>query len=98
MNIFEFFSKLTHPSSKRGWIETQAVFTGRFEKAAKGKAGRYIEADYNEYQIKYLSSEKERYQWYIFYPLNDPDPEDIKGQELRIRYNKRKPWLFEAVE
>ncbi|MCR5654797.1 MAG: hypothetical protein K6G07_04085 [Lachnospiraceae bacterium] len=97
MNIFEFFSNVTHPKNKRGWIQTKAVFTGRVEKAAKGKAGHYKDADYNEYEIRYMVSGKERRQWYVFYPLDDPEPDEIKGSELLIRYNKRRPWQYEAL-
>lgn len=30
--------------------------------------------------------------------LPDPDPESIKDSSIRIRYNKKKPWIFEAIE
>ena len=97
MNLFELFSKLNHPSSKRGWIETNAVFTGKTGSAVIGKPGYYNNADYLKYEIKYYTNDEERTGWYVFYPLDDPDPDDIAGQELHIRYNKNKPWLFEAV-
>lgn len=91
MNIFEFFLKLNHPYEKTGWIETTAVFTGRFEKAAVGKPGHYKTVDYNEYEVKYFTDNEERKGWYVFYPSPDPDPEDIKGTNLRIRYNRKNP-------
>ena len=50
-----------------------------------------------KYEIKYYTNDEERTGWYVFHPLDDPDPNDIAGQELHIRYNKNKPWLFEAV-
>ena len=97
MSIFEFFLKLNHPSKKAGWIETMAVFTGKVEKAAVGKPGHYHEADYNEYEIKYFTDSEERKGWYVFHPSPEPDPEDIKGTSIIIRYNRKKPWLFDTL-
>lgn len=96
MNFFEWITKLTHPAKKHGWIETVAVFTGKAEQAAVGKLGHYKDADYLEYQIRYDVNGKERFGWYVFHPVPDPLPEEIKGQELRIRYCRRKPWIFEC--
>ena len=96
MNIFEFFLKMNHPSEKEGWIETTAVFTGKAEKAAVGKPGHYKVAAYNEYEIIYRTNDKERGGWYTFNPL--PDSDDIKGTSIRIRYNSKKPWIFERVK
>lgn len=28
MNLFELFGKVTHPETRRGWVETTAHFTG----------------------------------------------------------------------
>jgi hypothetical protein len=98
MGLFEFFSKITHPAKRNGWVETEAVFTGKCERAAKGKPGRYTSAAYNEYQVRYYAEDGERLEWYDFYPLPDPDPESIKDSSIRIRYNKKKPWIFEAIE
>jgi hypothetical protein len=97
MSIFELFLKLNHPSKKAGWIETRAVFTGKVEKAAVGKPGHYHEADYYEYEIKYSADDEERMGWYVFHPSPEPDPEDIKGTCIRIRYNRKKPWSFEVI-
>ncbi len=97
MGLFEFFSKINHPSQKDGWIETEAYFTGKCEKAASGRPGHYIPAGYNEYQIRYYTAEGERSGWYVFYPLPDPDPESIRETRIRIRYRKSRPWVFEAV-
>ena len=98
MSLFEVFSNIAHPAKKKGWIETEAYFTGKFERAATGKPGRYISADYNEYQVRYYTGEGERVGWYVFYPSPDPDPEDIKDTSIRIRYNESKPWQFEAID
>ena len=97
MNLFSFLSKLNHPSEKDGWCEVTAYFTGKCEKAAVGKPGRYKEADYNEYEIRYMTEKGEKHGWYTFYPLEDPDPETIKDTEVRILYCKRKPWMFKAI-
>ena len=97
MNIFEIFTRINHPSVKNGWCDVTAYFTGKTEKAAVGKPGHYKQADHYEYEIQYLTDDGERYGWYVFHPLEDPDPETIKGKEIRIRYSKRKPWKFEAI-
>ena len=54
MNIYEFFTRLTHPVKRIGW--------------------------------------------YLFYPGDDPDPEEIKDTSMRIRYMKRRPWIFENID
>lgn len=97
MNLFEILSNLNHPSEKKGWLETEACFTGKVERAAIGKVGRYKQVDYNEYEIRYYTAEGERFGWYTFDPLPDPNPEDIKDTSIRIRYKENKPWEFEAI-
>ena len=97
MGLFEFCSRIVHRARKTGWTETNAVFTGKFEKAARGKAGHYIPADYSEYQIRFDTAEGEQYGWYVFYPLPDPDPETIKNTSIRIRYRENRPWIYEAI-
>ena len=97
MGIFEFLSDIMHLSENNEWIETEACFTGKYEKAATGKPGHYIPVDYHEYQIRYDTEQGERFGWYVFYPLPDPDPESISGTTIRIRYKKNKPWRFEAM-
>jgi hypothetical protein len=98
MNLFEIFSNITHPAKKNGWIETVAFFTGKYEKAAFGRHGCYGSAGYNEYQVRYYTAEGERMGWYAFFPVPDPDPEDIIYTSIRIRYKERKPWVFEVIE
>ena len=97
MNLFEFFVKRNHPGTGKGWVETIAVFTGNAHKAAVGKVGHYKTVDYNEYEIRYVTSEGERTAWYTFHPLEDPDPDELKGSEIKIRYNERKPWKFDTI-
>lgn len=68
-----------------------------YRKMRKGRAGHWFPADYNEYQIRYYTAEGERFGWYVFHPLPDPDPGSIKDTSVRIRYREEKPWEFEAV-
>ena len=35
--------------------------------------------------------------YYIFHPLPDPSIEEIEGMTVRIRYNQKKPYIFERV-
>ena len=37
MNVFEFFTKLTHPSKRLGWAETTAYFTGKKRLCRRGR-------------------------------------------------------------
>ena len=96
MNLFEFFVKLNNSGTK-SWIETTATFTGRRNKAASRTKVGYGELDYYEYEITYLVGDKERRGYYSFYPLQDPPAEKIQGKTMKIKYNKRKPYLFETV-
>ena len=99
MGLFDFFLKLTHPSKKPGWAETTAYFTGDVRKALKGRTGpfyprvksSYQPAEYNEYKIKFYVEDREMTGWYIFHPCPDPEPEEIQGMHIKIRYNKRRP-------
>ena len=98
MNLFEFFFKMTHPEKKTGWGETTAYFTGECSKAVRHTKTGYRPAEHNVYKIKYKVGYKERTGWYEFNPLPDPDPEEIKGTEIKIRYKKSRPWIFEASD
>lgn len=95
MNLFEFFLKL---NNKESWIETTAIFTGRRNKAAARTKTGYCELDHYEYEITYSVGERKKRGYYSFYPLPDPEPEELAGKTLKIRYNKKKPYLFEAAE
>ena len=101
MNLFQMFFNLTHPPEKWGWVETTAYFTGDARKAMpKGRVGFYYHdqpADYNEYGIRYYADDSERLGWYRFYPSPDPEPEELKGKSVRIRYKKSRPWNYEFV-
>ena len=105
MNLFEFFSKITHPYKRRGWVETTAHFTGETRKPERFRGGYYPKAissknpgDFLEYGIRYYVEDKERINWYIFYPGPDPDPQEIKDTPMKIRYMKKRPWIFENIE
>ncbi len=106
MNVFEFFTKINHPEKKARWVETTAYFTGERRLYHKGR-GRgdshkalYITSatEVYEYAVKYYVEDKERIGWYIFCPVPDPEPEDIAGTSMRIRYKKSRPYLFENMD
>ena len=97
MNLFELFLK-SHNNSTKSWIETTATFTGRRNKAVSRTKVGYRELDYYEYEITYFADDKKKRGYYSFYPLPDPEIEEIKGETMRIKFNKNKPYLFEAVE
>lgn len=97
MNMFEFFSKL-HNSRTKSWIETTATFTGRRNKAAGRTKTGFRELDYYEYEITYFVGDTQRRGYYSFYPLPDPEIAEIEGKTLKIKYNAKKPYVFEAVE
>ena len=105
MNIYEFFTRLTHPMKRIGWIETTAYFTGEYRIPHRGRGGYYPKMintlstnEFHEYGVKYYVDDKERIGWYLFYPGEDPDPEEIKGTSMRIRYMKRRPWISENID
>ena len=97
MTVFEIFFKLTHIRSSLFWAETDAVFTGKVEKALLRSKSHFYEAGYNAFQVKYYAGDKLIYASYPFYPLPDPDPEELRGKKLRIRYRKLRPHVFEAI-
>ena len=97
MNLFEIFVKLTHMHIKGLWEETTATFTGRTRKATVMRRRRIVEGDYDSYEISYFTDEKKIYSWHTFHPLPDPDPENLIGTKIRIRYKKTKPQDFEII-
>ena len=97
MNFFEFFVNLQN-RGKESWIETTATFTGKRNKAASRTKVGFTELDYYEYEIKYMVGDKEKRGYYSFSPLPDPEIEEINGKTIRIKYNKKKPYLFEVAE
>ena len=97
MGIFDFILSISNPKEKRGWINTTATYTGKVRKCFTGRPGNYGHCDINEYEYLYYVDDKERFGYQRWYPLPDPDPEELKGQTLTVRYNKRKPFLVEIV-
>ena len=103
MNLFGLFVRLTHPAKRFGWKETTAYFTGDTRIPHRARGGYYplmtvtspVEA--KEYAIRYYVDDQVRTGWYLFYPGPDPDPENIKGMALKIRYKKSRPWIFENI-
>lgn len=98
MNLLDFFSNLTHHQDSENWIETTAVFTGKFEQAVTFTKYGTKQQNYNRYEIVYSAGDKQCSSWYSFYPVPDPDAKSLEGTTMRIRYNKRKPYLFEQAE
>ena len=106
MNVFEFFTKINHPTRKAGWVETTAYFTGERRLCHKGRfkgdSNRVLNitsaTEVYEYAVKYYAEGKERIGWYIFCPAPDPEPEEITGTSMRIRYKKSRPYLFENID
>lgn len=98
MNLFEILVNLNHKNRTKSWVETSAVFTGKRNRAANASKVGYKDVDYYEYEIIYNVCGKEQRGWYTFYPLPDPDIEEIKDSSIKIKYNKRKPYIFEVDE
>lgn len=97
MNLFELFSRLTHMRNDGKWAVTTAHFTGNVQKANLHSNLGPREGDYNAYEITFYADEKKIYGWHTFYPLPNPDPEFIKGSSIYIRYNRKKPYIFELA-
>lgn len=97
MNIYEFFTKLTHFRNKNEWVEATGTFTGKTKNDFRyGKYGSKRN-DFNSYELIYYTNDKECHSWYSFYPLPGPDAEELTGTTMRIRYKKSRPWIFEQV-
>lgn len=95
MSLFGFFVDLQN-NRRKSWIETTATFTGNRNKfSTKTKVG-FKELDYYEYEITYNDGKKIRRGFYTFYPVKDPNPDEIKGKTIKIKYNKKKPYQFVA--
>ena len=101
MNFFDIMLKLNHPNKKTGWVETTASFTGAVRSALKRKRVDFYQheltADFNEFEIYYYTDSGRQTGWYSFNPLPGPEPEDISGMQIRIRYQKSRPWNFEVI-
>lgn len=96
MNFFEICYNITHRKKDKGYQKTTAFFTGRVEKTVKYSRKKAFNEEYNRYEIKYYVDGKEKYGWYSFYPLPDPEVEEL--EEIEIKYNIKKPYIFECVE
>ena len=97
MNLFEAIFRITHHRSPHTWAETVATFTGKSEAATVRTRLGPIKADYNAFEIVYDVNGQRKHGWYSFHPLPDPDKEELKGSTMRIRFMKRKPYIFEKV-
>ena len=96
MNLFEFFLKL-HNRDTKTWVETTATFTGKRNKASGRTKVGYCDLDYYEYEITYVVGDTEKRGYYSFYPLPDPETEEIEGETMRIKYDKKKPYIFKRI-
>lgn len=96
MNIFKAFADIRNSKTEL-WVETTATFTGNRNKAFGRTKTGYYELDYYEYEITYSADDKLRKGFYKFYPLPDPEPEEIKDKTMRIKYNPKKPYMFEPA-
>ena len=95
MNFFELILKIQNRRSPHKWATTTATFTGKHEQAVVRTNRGPKKAAYNAWEIVYTVDDKIRHGWYTFHPL--PDPEEIAGTEIAIRYQRKKPYIFEAV-
>ena len=95
MNLFENVFRLTHLRNKRKWESATAVFTGECQRAIVRTKMGPRPAKYNAYEVVYEANGVKRNGWYTFHPLDDPDPQSIAGDKLKIRYRKDKPFIFE---
>ena len=103
VNLFELVGRLTHPEKRAGWEETTAYFIGESRASRRTKSGYYpmlntfSGLECLEYKICYYVEGKEHTGWYLFFPGPDPDPEEMRGSSMRIRYKKSRPEIFEYI-
>ena len=97
MNLFEFFFKITHYRNIHAWDETVATFTGKSEAATVRTRFGPRKTDFNAYEIVYYANGQRKHGWYSFSPLPGPDAEELRGTKMKIRFMKRKPYIFEKV-
>ncbi|MCI5958266.1 MAG: hypothetical protein PUD03_05245 [Lachnospiraceae bacterium] len=100
MNLLEIMSNFSNHIKMRGWEETTAAFTGkRFLKLSKtGKYHFAQSVSFYQYEITYIANGKMQSAWHTFYPVADPETEDIQGETMQICYNKRRPWNYKIVD
>ncbi|MBQ1290214.1 MAG: hypothetical protein IKF45_02585 [Lachnospiraceae bacterium] len=98
MSIFSKILQLTRPRTKVGWKEAEAWFTGNTRQAAGSLQAHIIEPrGHLEYEIRFFTDRDEQSAWYSFYPLEDPSPEEIRDEIIKIRYNTERPWNIEYI-
>ena len=98
MSLLDIFINYNQRRKEKSGIETVATFTGKRNIASKlTKMKMLQELDYYEYEIEYEANGEIRKGYYIFHPLPDPSIEEIEGMTVRIRYNQKKPYIFERV-
>lgn len=97
MDIFDIIFRLAHPKNRPGYAEATAYFTGDVRRATAGVRAHFKPRDYNEYMVRFFTDDGEKTAWCAFYPLEDPAPESVKGQSIRIRYQKSRPWNIERI-
>ena len=97
MDIFDHIMNLSNPKERPGWVNTTGTYTGNVRKGLTGRAGNYGHNNINEYEYRYYAEDEERFGYQRWYPLPDPDPEELKGQTVNVRYNKKKPYMVEVV-
>ncbi len=100
MGLFEWMLKIKNRreyKSDPNWVEANAVFTGNREQAVKQCRNHLYVEKYYAYEIIYNTDEGEKHGWYSFHPLPDPEADEIQGETIKIRYKKKKPYLFEPV-
>lgn len=94
MNLFQLCFNMTHIGSSRNWVESTATFTGKYNIVSKSSKYGLQEPAHYEFEIEYFTADGKQRGWHQFYPIKDPAPEEITGMQMRIEYNKRKPYLF----
>lgn len=98
MNLFELFVNHNQRAKEKAGIVTTATFTGKRNIAGTLTRMKTLrKLDYYEYEIEYFANGEKRKGYFTFSPLPDPEPEEVMGTTIQIRYNKKKPYIFEKV-
>lgn len=98
MNLLELCLKITQKKNRNTWVETQAHFTGETEECVE-RSSRYGSIErYKRYKYVYYVDDVQKHGWHTFFPLEDLDEDEVKDTWVRIRYNRKKPYLSELIE